>query len=141
MKIENYNFDESLGFLVHTLSTQMKQTLEVKLKTKNLTIYQFGALMQVYKNGSLTQKEIADFINTDEPSTARLMKRLEDKNFIKRTADEKDKRKKVISLTSEGRELLNELLPFALEVGNSFTSKISEQENKILYELLLKVIN
>jgi MarR family transcriptional regulator, transcriptional regulator for hemolysin len=141
MKIENYNFDESLGFLVHTLSTKMKQALEVNLKTKDLTTYQFGALMQVYKSGALTQKEISEFIYTDEPSTARLMNRLEEKGFIKRTADEKDKRKKVISLTPKGRELLNEILPYALEVGNRFASKISEQENKTLYELLLKVIH
>ncbi len=141
MKIENYNFNESLGFLVHTLSTQMKQALELKLKANDLTTYQFGTLMQLYKSGSLTQKEISEFINSDEPSTARLMNRLEEKGFIKRTADKKDKRKKVISLTPKGRELLNELLPCVMEVGKGFTSKISEQENKTLYALLLKVIN
>ena len=141
MKIENYNFNESLGYLVHTLSTQMKQALEVKLKTKDLTTYQFGALMHIYRDRALTQKEISRLINTDEPSTARLMNRLEEKSFIKRASDEKDKRKKVISLTPQGIKLLNELAPLVIEVGNRFTSKISQQENKTLYKLLLKIIN
>ncbi|NOR57263.1 MAG: MarR family transcriptional regulator [Sulfurimonas sp.] len=141
MKIENYKYNESLGFLVHTLSTQVKQELDAKLRKKDITVYQFGVLMQIYKGETLTQKEIAKFINADEPSTARLMNRLEEKSCIKRTVDEKDKRKKVISLTQEGKALLNELLPYALEVNDNHTSKLSEEEEKTLYELLLKVIN
>ena len=139
MKIENFNLNESLGFHVHTLSTKMKQTLDAKLRKMDLTSYQFGAMLNVYKNGALTQKEIAKFINTDEPSTARLMNRLEEKNCIKRSADAKDKRKKLISLTDTGKDLLNKILPLAMEINASFTSKISEEEKKTLFELLMKM--
>jgi len=139
MKIEDYNFNKSLGFLVHSLSTKMKQELDARLRKRDLTVFQFGALMHIYKMQTLTQKEISKFINADEPSTTRLMNRLEEKNYIKKCADEKDKRKKVISLTSDGNMLLSELLPDAMEVGASYTAKLSKEEKDTLLELLVKI--
>ncbi|WP_373003605.1 hypothetical protein [Sulfurimonas sp.] len=53
--------------------------------------------MQVFKSGVPTQKERADFINTNEPSTARLISRLEEKSFIKKQLMKKIRERKLSS--------------------------------------------
>ena len=140
MEANNYNLNDSLGYLVNALSLKMKQKLDSKLKDRDLTVHQFGILLHIFKNGSLTQKEIAESTTGDEPAIARLMNRLEDKNCIKRAIDKDDKRKRVVSLTENGKELLNQILPYAKETNEHFTSSLTKEEQKSLLTLLTKVI-
>ena len=140
MEAKNYNLNDSLGYLINVLSLNMKQKLDVKLKDRKVTVHQFGILLLIFKKSSLTQKEIANQTNGDEPATARLMNRLEEKGCIKRTVDKVDKRKRLVSLTAEGETLLNELLPYAQEINETLTSVLGNEEKKTLLTLLTKVV-
>ena len=141
MKAENYNLNDSLGYLINVLSLNMKQKLDAKLKDRKVTVHQFGILLLIFKKSSLTQKEIANQTNGDEPATARLMNRLEEKGCIQRVVDKVDKRKRLVSLTPEGEALLNELLPYAQEINANLTSVLDDKERKTLFSLLTKVVN
>ena len=140
MKAKDYELNRSLGYLVNALSLNMKQRLDVKLKEHKVTVHQFGILLIIYKKSSLTQKEIADQTSGDEPATARLMNRLEDKGHIKRVVDKVDKRKRLVSLTQEGEILLNRLLPYAQEINEDLTSVLSQAEQKDLLIMLTKIV-
>ncbi len=139
MKIENFNLNNSLGYLINFLSLTMKRSLDERLKDINVTVHQFGILLLISKRTNLTQKEIAAQTHGDEPSTARLMNRLQEKDFIKRVSDKKDKRKKLVSLTSKGEALLETLLPHAMNINTEFTSVLEEEERETLLRLLSKV--
>ncbi len=140
MEAKNYNLNDSLGYIINVLSLNMKQKLDAKLKNRKVTVHQFGILLLIFKKSTLTQKEIANQTNGDEPATARLMNRLEEKGCIKRVVDKKDKRKRLVSLTAEGNTLLNELLPYAQEINESLTSVLDDAEKKTLFALLTKVV-
>ncbi len=141
MKAENYNLNDSLGYLINTISLSMKQKLELELKNKSVTVHQFGILLLIFKKESLTQKEIANQTNGDEPATARLMTRLEEKGCIVRVVDKVDKRKRLVSLTTKGEEMLNELLPFAKGINEDLTSILSLNEKETLFKLLNKIVS
>ena len=140
MNINNFNLDQSFGFLINALSLNTKHQLDLRLKVHQLTVHQFGILLNIYKRGPLTQKEIAQQTNGDEPTTARLMKRLEDKGCIKRIIDEDDKRKRMVSLSPAGISLLEKILPHAQEVNKEMLSSLSDDEKNILLTLLNKVL-
>lgn len=140
MKAKDYELNRSLGYLINALSLNMKQRLDARLKEHKVTVHQFGILLIIYKKSSLTQKEIANQTNGDEPATARLMNRLEDKGHIKRVVDSADKRKRLVSLTPEGEILLNKLLPYAQAINADLTSVLSQAEQKELFTLLTKIV-
>lgn len=139
MKIENYTLENSLGHLLNKLSLNIKQKLEEKLKDKNITVHQFGILLLISKRTTLTQKEIAMQTNGDEPATARLMNRLEEKGYIERISDPQDKRKKLVSLTTEGKRLSEILLPHANAINAQFSAVLSPEEKETLLTLLNKL--
>ena len=140
MNIDEFDLTQSFGFLINALSLNIMHQLDLRLKAHHLTVHQFGILLNIYKRGPLTQKEIARQTNGDEPTTARLMRRLEDKGCIERVIDEEDKRKRLVSLSKAGVSLLKEILPHAQAVNQKVTGTLSEDEKKTLLELLNKTL-
>ena len=84
MNANDFKLHNSFGFLINALSLTTKYRLDAKLKEHSITVHQFGILLNIFKRGPLTQKEIAQQTNGDEPTTARLMKRLEEKGCRQR---------------------------------------------------------
>ena len=140
MNIDDFDLNQSFGFLINALSLNIKHQLDLRLKAHHLTVHQFGILLNIYKRGPLTQKEIAQQTSGDEPTTARLMKRLEEKGCIERVIDADDKRKRLVSLSQEGVALLQEILPHAQTVNKKVTEDLSEKEKETLLMLLNKTL-
>ena len=140
MNIDDFDLNQSFGFLINALSLNIKHQLDLRLKAHHLTVHQFGILLNIYKRGPLTQKEIAQQTSGDEPTTARLMKRLEEKGCIERVVDANDKRKRLVSLSQEGIALLQEILPHAQTVNKKVTEDLSEKEKETLLMLLNKTL-
>jgi len=140
MNIDDFDLNQSFGFLINALSLNIKHQLDLRLKAHHLTVHQFGILLNIYKRGPLTQKEIAQQTSGDEPTTARLMKRLEEKGCIERVIDADDKRKRLVSLSQEGVALLQEILPHAQTVNKKVTEDLSKKEKETLLMLLNKTL-
>ena len=141
MNANNFKLHDSFGFLINALSLTTKHRLDSKLKDHGITVHQFGILLNIFKRGPLTQKEIALQTNGDEPTTARLMKRLEEKGCIERVVDKEDKRKRMVSLSKEGVALLETILPHAQEVNKEMTDTLTVDEKEVLFILLNKVLS
>ena len=141
MNANNFKLLNSFGFLINALSLNTKSRLDTKLKERNITVHQFGILLNIFKRGPLTQKEIAQQTSGDEPTTARLMKRLEEKGCIERVVDKDDKRKRMVSLSKEGVALLETILPQAQEVNREMTEVLTADEKEALFALLNKVLS
>lgn len=139
MIIKDFDIYSSYGFLFNHIATNIRQRLEVKLKSHNITILQFAILLNVYKRGPFLQKEIIKFTNSDEPSTARVVKRLEEKGFLKRVVDNSDKRIKMLHTTQNAEKLLDELIPYAIENNEHTVSALNDEEKRTLLILLQKI--
>jgi DNA-binding MarR family transcriptional regulator len=55
----------------------------------------------------LTLAEIADALQVDRPYTTVIVNRLESFDLVERTIDARDRRRKLVALTSSGREVVN----------------------------------
>lgn len=139
MKIRDFDILNSYGFLFNYIATDIKQRLETELKKHDMTILQFAILLNVYKQGPFLQKEIVQYTNGDEPSTARLVERLEKKGFLKRVPDKNDKRKKLVHATVLAEELLDMVIPYAVENNKETVSSLDDEEKRLLLKLLRKI--
>jgi DNA-binding MarR family transcriptional regulator len=68
---------------------------------------QTAALSSIDRHGPLTPSELADHERVQRPTVARLLGRLEEDGLVVRAADPDDRRSSLITLSDEGRTLLN----------------------------------
>lgn len=68
-----------------------------------------AALASIERLGPLTPSGLAEAEGVRRPTATRIIARLEEEGLAERTADPTDRRCSLISITSEGRELLRRL--------------------------------
>jgi MarR family transcriptional regulator, lower aerobic nicotinate degradation pathway regulator len=73
----------------------------------NLTTTQFGAMVVLRARGSLDQVGIATLVGIDRSTTALVVSKLEEAGYIERRDDDVDKRRKVITLSKAGHDMLD----------------------------------
>ena len=99
-----------------------------------LTTTQYGALVALRARGSLDQIGIATLVGIDRSTTALVVSKLEEAGYIARRDDDVDKRRKIITLSQAGLEVLDRvaqpaqrareraLAPFSAEDAAKFVS-------------------
>ena len=95
--------------------------------------------MYVSKHENVKQKDIANHFYVSEANIARSLKKLEKKGFVKRTIDNKNKRRRLISLTGEGKEISSSLIDL-LNDWEDFIYQNTDDEDinkfrEVLYDL------
>lgn len=102
------------------ISTRL-QRLSEQLRKDGLQIYKangidfepkwFPVVYSLQANEALSVVEIANIIGYTHPSTISLLKELEALKLVRSRKDKTDTRKRMISLTEKGRQLVTEMQP------------------------------
>ena len=71
-----------------------------------LTTTQYGTMVVLSVRGSLDQVGIATLVGIDRSTTALVVSKLEEAGYIERRDDVVDKRRKIITLTADGEDML-----------------------------------
>jgi len=87
----------------------------------------------------LSQKDLADQIFKDQPNTARILDKLQQKGVIRRALSLSDRRSFIIYLTAAGNLLRKRLLPVVAGVVHDAFQGVDEDQQQLLKELLLRV--
>jgi DNA-binding MarR family transcriptional regulator len=75
----------------------------------DLSPSQTSALAAVDRHGPLTPSELAACERIQRPTATRVLARLEEAELVSRAADPEDRRSSLVSITPEGRALLEKL--------------------------------
>jgi len=70
----------------------------------------------------------------------KVLKKLENKEYVIRIDNETDKRSKLVQMTPKGEELLSHALKDVVDLEKDFFSPLGDEEQKVLKELLYKVL-
>lgn len=99
--------EESLGCLTNlsAMAARNYLTRQLSLHDIDMTIEQFKVMVVLWKEGTSTQQNIADFVGKDKTSIARLIAGLEKRSLIGRATDANDKRCNLVTLTPQGTAL------------------------------------
>ncbi len=85
------------------------------------------------------QQQLADRTLKDKAAITRLIDGLEKKGFVKRVADEKDRRQKRIFLTKKSSEQINTLLPVAKKAQLKVQQGIEPEKLDIFKSVLRQI--
>ena len=98
-----------------------------------MTYPQLGALMALVRKDNITQKELAELLETDTTTAMVLCDSLEKKGWLKRKSDKRDRRINRLVLTDVGRNMYRQAMAM-IQVGYQYVlEKISTDElNRVL---------
>ncbi|HEY4651712.1 MAG TPA: MarR family transcriptional regulator [Pontibacter sp.] len=122
---------DTFATFLHELSkvtAVMKGFIRQKLREHNIniTFEMMQVLRFLWDKDGVNQQEIADAILKDKASLTYLIDNLVRRKLVQRTEDSQDRRNKIITLTEEGRQLQELILPWVSEMYRVAGKDISE---------------
>ncbi|MFG1522072.1 MarR family winged helix-turn-helix transcriptional regulator [Halobacteriovorax sp. RZ-3] len=126
-----------IGRMIRTTRILDKMVSE-EVSNFKLTKPQFDVLVILHLTDQefVTTTELADELLVSKANITGIVKRLEMANLIKKAVDENDTRSKKITLTEDGLDLINKVLPRYFSMGQELVSKFTpEEKSKLLCQL------
>jgi MarR family transcriptional regulator, lower aerobic nicotinate degradation pathway regulator len=127
------------GLLLARLGQESVARFRRAVRPLNLGAQQFIVLKQLQAIGSCSQGELADALGIDYSNLAGVTGELYRRGLIERSRDEADRRRYVVELTAEGRQVLADA-DKAIGAGEEeMLSALEDEERDQLWELLRRM--
>lgn len=99
---------------------------------------QQGMVLQMLRNGPMTQKQVQERLGTKPGSVSELISKLENKGLLERERSETDRRKVLLALTEKGGRIAQ--MHTAYPVTGLYTA-LTQAERETLEQLLNKLLS
>jgi DNA-binding MarR family transcriptional regulator len=120
-KYEALKLENQFCFSVYSLSKEMTRVYKPYLQKLDLTYTQYITMLVLWEKDGLKVNEIGKKIQLDSGTLTPLLKKLEQKGFIKRKRQKGDERNLNVTLTQKGKELKEK----AIIIPHELVEKIS----------------
>ena len=127
-----------LCFPLYACSKEIIRRYKPFLDKFDLTYTQYITMMALWENESMNVRELGSRLFLDSGTLTPLLKKLENKGYIKRSRSKEDERNLIVTLTDKGWELREEMLSIPRSMANCVD--LDQQEAADLYRLLYKVL-
>lgn len=87
-----------------------------------------GAILQMGENGRITTSELAAKTRMLPPAVSRTLRGLEEKEYVERTVDKRDRRNTYVSLTEKGWKKGEEVRNRMHDFGHSVMAQLKEED-------------
>ena len=128
-------------FLLMQTSKAIQERLRDEMSKNNLSITEFSVLEVLYYQGKQTIQQIGNRILISSGSMTYVIDKLEQKGIIKRNDCREDRRVIHITLTAEGMEMMDNIMPMYQDIVDSFFVDLTGDESQLLVNFLKKVWN
>ncbi len=119
---------DSLGFLVSDVARLMRRAFERQIEGSSLTLAQARALVYVSRNEGVRQVELADLLEVQPMTLARLVDQLADEGLVERRVDPADRRAFQLYLTAAAAPQLAAIEEAVVAVRKATTRDLGREE-------------
>jgi DNA-binding MarR family transcriptional regulator len=130
---------ESVGFLVADISRLMRRAFQARLEGGPVTFAQARALVYLARGQGLRQVDLADQLEVQPITLARLVDQLAEAGLVERRADPADRRAYRLHLTGAAAPVLAQVRAIAGEVRDEALAGLTQRESAQLVAALGKV--
>ena len=120
-------------------TSSIKGQLSMQVRKFELSEAQFGMLELLYREGTMTQKELAKELRVGYAEITHLVEALRAKRLAARRRKPSDRRYIVISITSNGKWYMKFAEPSAVKIVTEWFKKLQSEEQEELMRLCNKV--
>ncbi|MFC3676545.1 MarR family winged helix-turn-helix transcriptional regulator [Ferrovibrio xuzhouensis] len=133
----------TLGFLLHDAARLLRKRFEQKARAhgSNLTRAQWSVLAHLSRQEGINQTTLADILDVEPITVARLVDKLEQLGLIERRADPGDRRARLLYLQPAAAPLLAEMREVGAAAREDAMRGLSPEQREQLIEMLLLIKN
>lgn len=132
-----YHLESQIGFMLRKASQRHLAIFGRHIG--ELTPPQFAALARLYEAGGISQSHLGTLTAMDAATIKGVIDRLKARGLVALARDETDRRRLVVSLTKEGRCMIERLEPLARRVTQETVAPLSQRELETLMHLLARL--
>ncbi|HHV37442.1 MAG TPA: winged helix-turn-helix transcriptional regulator [Candidatus Cloacimonetes bacterium] len=130
---------KSVGRLVSVLYRRNQVYLDAALKEYNLTASELAFIISLYKKDGISQEELSTRLAIDKAATANALRSLENKGYVSRTRNPRDRRANIIIITEYARRMEKGVRKQLRNWTNFLTEDIEEESVQTMFEVLEKM--
>lgn len=128
-----------VGRVLTRLARKCQIAVGNALQQYNLTAAEEPFLMSVLNNEGLTQEELTAYVGVDKAAASRTARSLEEKGFLVRVQDPKDKRQNRVYPTDKAREVGPKVRKELYKINLALTEDLTQEEDDQVYHLLVRI--
>jgi DNA-binding MarR family transcriptional regulator len=120
--------DKGLGFLVRLLDTRVHLLYEQLTGQNDITPRQFGVLLTLYQQGTLTLTELAKHIRVDRSTLGEMINRMAERSLITKRNNGSDRRSAEVLLAPAGKAVLFEIVGGAAQLQGALLAPLPAED-------------
>lgn len=136
-----YDFTQQVGYLLRRAYQRHTAIFQQTVPESRLTAGQFVVMLSVREHGPCEIPAILQHTGIDEASLRGIVERLKWRKLINAEHEPGDARRMVLSLTAEGREIVEQTVPHAQQITELTFGDLNPQERATLVSLLERISN
>lgn len=138
--LENANYgEEAIGLLISRCLNRITDATAAAMADIDINSQQFGVLHSIYRGRASTPSALARLCFTNTAAVTYTLDQLEKKCLLSRSRSSSDRRVIELELTEQGKALVEDCLPRAVDAQNRVLSPLSEADCRTLRTLLQRI--
>ena len=135
----DYDVTEQIGHLLRRATQRHTAIFQNNIGDPQLTAIQFVTLCALYDRGPSSQIELVEATAVDQATIRGIITRLKARGLVQLSTSEDDKRKVIISLSTEGLALIQSIIPKAQRISQLTVERLNPAEQVAIIYLLKKM--
>lgn len=132
-----YHLQDQVGFILRR--AQQRHVAIFSSYISDLTPPQFAALAKLRDVGDTSQNQLGTLIAMDAATIKGVIDRLRARGLVELSRHDGDRRRLLVSLTDEGRRMVDALIPLATSITEETLSPLSPKEAATFLKLLTRL--
>jgi DNA-binding MarR family transcriptional regulator len=120
--------EKGLGFLVRLLDTRVHLLYEQLTAQNDITPRQFGVLLTLYQQGTLTLTELARHIRVDRSTLGEMITRMDERSLVTKRNNGRDRRSAEVLLAPAGRKVLLAIVTGAAQLQGALLAPLPAED-------------
>ncbi len=138
-KYDVLKLDNQLCFPLYACAKEIVRKYKPFLDEIDLTYTQYITMMVMWESKKINVKELGERLYLDSGTLTPLLKRLEQKDLVKRERDSTDERVLIVSITEAGEALKEQAVEIPYKMGGCVN--LDKDDAKELYRILRKMLS
>lgn len=133
------DFEHDLLFLLNDVARLLRVDADKRARAHGMTRAQWGILIWLERQPGISQKELAELLEVEPITVARLVDRLEARGMVERRPDPRDRRIWRLHLSPSAHLMLREINHQRAEMTEMVTNGIEDVSQTIMIEALARM--
>ena len=131
----------SAGYLANHMARLFAHGLQARIRPLGLTTGTFPALLELWEDDGLTQKELVERLDIEQATMANTLRRMERDGLVRRHPHPVDGRARQVWLTPKARSLRDDALASATAQNEAALAGLAPDERELFIQFMTSTID